>query len=114
MRVRLRCCGRERGSVWSSVSDGRHTHTHTHTHTPQTLSHRTHTHTHTHAHTYQLLSNSTRTHPLTHTHTHTDRDEEANALSSALLKQRTSFHHSTLCLARFCYSSVLCLYLILD
>src|SRR4029434_11093869 len=62
-----------------------------------------HTHTRTCSHT----------HASAHTHTHTDRDEEANAPSSVLLKQRTSFHNSTLCLARFCYSSVLWLYLIL-
>src|SRR4029434_10580686 len=43
----------------------------------------------------------TRTCSHAHTHTHTDRDEEANAPSSALLKQSTSFHNSTLCLARF-------------
>src|SRR4029434_6337160 len=50
-----------------------------------------HPHTRTRSHT----------HASAHTHTHTDRDEEANAPSSALLKQSTSFHNSTLCLARF-------------
>ena len=56
----------------------------------------------------------TNTHTRTHARTHarTDRDEEANAPSSVLLKQITSFPNPTLCLTQLFTPVCMLLYLV--